>query len=221
MVKKRKSVKRSRKRNTAIMNAFPKSGPMPKAFTTTLRYCEYGISVNPGAGLAGEYIFRANDVFDPNQSGVGHQPRGFDQLMPLFNHFTVIGSRIRVSAVNDDENVGAILSCTLQGEGTTQLNPIDHLERQDVKYAVMGPKNGSNTVGQVSMNCSVKRFFRKTNLLDDPTLRGDVSTSPTEQAYYHIGVYPHNGTTDLGAVDLMVLIDYIVTFHEPNDVASS
>lgn len=218
----RRTKKRKKKRrNTAVVNRIPRNGPMPKAYTTKLRYAEYGISVNPAAGLAAEYIFRANCVYDPNESFLGHQPRGFDQLMPLYNHFTVIGSRIRVSAVNDDENKAVVLCLTLQAENTTQTNPLDLLERQDVKWTTLAAKGGGPHVKNLTMNFSAKKFFSKTDLLDDTSLRGNVSSSPTEQAYYHIGMFTHDGSTDPAAIDLIVQVDYIVTFHEPNDVASS
>lgn len=198
-----------------------RKSPMPKRFLTKLRYAENGLSVNPGAGLVAEYIFRANDVYDPNQSGVGHQPRGFDQLMPLYNHFTVLGSRITIRASNQDNNDSVNCFLTLQGEATTQTNPIDLMERQDVRSLILGPKGAGPANGTLSYNFSAKRFFGPSQPMNDTTQRGSAAASPTEQAYYHFGCVALDGLTDVLAIPFSVVIDYIVMFHEPNDVASS
>lgn len=212
----RKKRKYNRKRALVL-----KKSPMPRRYLTKLRYAENGLSVNPGGGLVAEYIFRANDCFDPNQSGVGHQPRGFDQLMPLYNHFTVLGSRITIHVSNEGNNESIACFLTLQGESTTQTNPIDLMERQDVKNIVLAPKGGGNTNGKLSYNFSAKRFFGPNQPMDDTSQRGDVTQSPSEQAYYHFGCVALNGSTDVAAIPFNVTIDYIVMFHEPNDVASS
>lgn len=194
--------------------------PMPRKFVTKLRYAECGLSVNPGAGLVAEYLFRANDVYDPNQSFVGHQPRGFDQLMPLYNHFTVIGSKIKIQVTNITDAAFYTCFLTLQGEATAQLNPIDLMERQDVVTKTIGSKS-ADPMKTLTKTFSTKKFFSKSNVLDDTTLRGDASNSPSEQAYYHFGAVESDAAGDPGALYFNVIIDYIVAFHETNDVASS
>ena len=61
---------------------------------TKLRYVEY-FTLNPAAaGLPATHVFSANGLYDPNITGVGHQPRGFDQLMALYDHYYVSRSKI-------------------------------------------------------------------------------------------------------------------------------
>lgn len=212
----RKRRRRSRRRALVLHKS-----PMPLKFVTKLRYAELGLSVNPGAGLVAEYLFRANDVFDPNYSGTGHQPRGFDQLMPLYNHFTVLGSKATFRVSNDASDLSLTTFLTLQGEATTQLNPIDLMERMDVlTRQTAGKKTGGQNTTLIK-GFSTKKFFSKSNVLDDTSLRGDVSSSPSEVAYYHFGVVSSDGVADPLAITFSVVIDYIVCFHEPNDVASS
>lgn len=211
----RRRRKSRRRRSTAMLKS-----PMPNKFVTKLRYAELGLSVNPGAGLVAEYIFRANDCYDPNASGTGHQPRGFDQLMPMFNHFTVLGSKATFRVTNADDAAFYNVFLTLQGEDTTQLNPIDLLERSDVTTRLLGSKSDGAQI-TLSRAFSTKKFFSKTNVLDDTSLRGDVGNSPSELAYYHFGAVEADGAGDPGAIYFTVVIDYIVCFHEPNDLASS
>ena len=62
-----------------------------------LRYCTQ-VSIPGGAGH-GSYQFRANSLYDPDLSGVGHQPMGFDEMSARYLHYQVLGSRIKVSPI--------------------------------------------------------------------------------------------------------------------------
>ena len=44
---------------------------------------------------------RLNSLFDPNLSGLGHQPRGFDQLMAVYEKYTVVAAKITVCYVSN------------------------------------------------------------------------------------------------------------------------
>lgn len=46
------------------------------------------------------YYFSINDVQDPNFTGTGHQPRGFDQIAVLFKKFRVFGCRTTAQFFN-------------------------------------------------------------------------------------------------------------------------
>ncbi len=42
-------------------------------------------------------IFRGNNIFDPDQTGVGQQPYGFDQMAALYKSYRVLGSELSVT----------------------------------------------------------------------------------------------------------------------------
>lgn len=58
------------------------------------------------------YSYRANSIYDPNYSGVGHQPRGYDELAPFYRKYEVVRSAIQItisvpdSSVDRDETLG-------------------------------------------------------------------------------------------------------------------
>jgi len=71
------------------------NGPLAMRQIVKLRYAE---DVNISAGIAlGSYDFRANSIFDPNLTGIGHQPLGHDQWAVFYDHYVVLGARIKVT----------------------------------------------------------------------------------------------------------------------------
>lgn len=65
---------------------------------TKLHYEEL-ISINPAAPRS-NYVFRGNSCYDPNYTGVGHQPGYFDYYSSAYNRFRVIRSDIYVEISN-------------------------------------------------------------------------------------------------------------------------
>jgi len=54
-------------------------------------------------GLMGtDYAFRLNSMYDPNFSGTGHQPQGYDQMASVYGRYTVYKVRlsIRITAAS-------------------------------------------------------------------------------------------------------------------------
>ena len=90
------------------------SGPPPLKFRchwitscyglsrTALRYHET-FDINPTVGgVPAQYNFRSNSCYDPNFSGIGHQPRGFDQIMSMYQYLAVREAQIEVWFTTSD-----------------------------------------------------------------------------------------------------------------------
>lgn len=48
-----------------------------------------------GAGSAGSYTFSLNNLYDPNISGTGYQPIGFDQMSQIWLNYRVLKVRVK------------------------------------------------------------------------------------------------------------------------------
>lgn len=70
----------------------------PERLKTKLHYCDV-VQLAASAGNPGIYQFRMNSLFDPDYTGVGHQPQWFDQLSAVYNFYKVLGSKITVTFV--------------------------------------------------------------------------------------------------------------------------
>lgn len=187
---------------------------LPNRFVTKLRYQTFA-TVNPGAaGATGVYVMCANGMFDPDITGIGHQPRGFDQFATLYGHYTVLGAKITVRAHTRNANVYDQIFCVaLKADSPTFSDMNDYLEGRNVKSKMLDA--GPSAMGkQIVMNFSAKRFFGKKDILGDDLYRAAFSANPTERAYFHIACAPIQAV-DAANIDLDIRIDYIAAFTEP------
>jgi hypothetical protein len=85
-----------------------KSVEWPDVFPVKLVYNDERAVV--ASGNQGEYIYRLNSVFDPDETGVGGQPAGFDQLKTLYGRYRVMAVEARVSLACMTSGAAAFLA---------------------------------------------------------------------------------------------------------------
>lgn len=216
-VPRRKHYTRRRPRNTNIMGYV--SG-MPKTRRAYLRYADT-VSLTSTVGAAGVHHFSANGCHDPDISGVGHQPMGWDNWKALYNHYIVVGSKITIKIMPGDGTStpdAAIQGCYLNDDGTVPYITADgFIESKKGAYRTLSFDRKS-----ISYNTSfsAKKFFNITDIKDNNTRLGTVTgQNPSEAAYYSLYLFDLTGSTS--TVRCMVVIDYIVEFSEPVDMAQS
>lgn len=205
-------------------------GGFPKTAIVKFRYAAQ-ISINPGLATATEYNFRANDCYDPDVTGGGHQPMGFDQWMAYYDHFVVLGSKIRVRPVFDTSASGTpppvIGVGTFDTTGrTTGKNYEELLEMQPsmgnrMKTIHLIPMTGAGNKTLTSTFSARKEF--RCNPMSKDSLLGAGNASPTEQTFFTVyGVSPFpSGGSDPATVSMEVVIDYVVCLLEPKPLPQS
>jgi len=154
----------------------------PARVKKMLRYStSIGASSTTGA-ITSTQVFRANDLFDPDFTGTGHQPMGFDQLMVFYNHFCVTKAKIRCVFKNTAGS--APTACLRVDANSTPLTVIDRIvefggsvtETLEVKGTY-----GANKILEMTVDVAKLQGIKSIEtMLADPTLRGDAATSPTE-----------------------------------------
>lgn len=182
---------------------------------TTLKYIEV-VSLNPGvAGVPATYVFSANGAYDPNWTGVGHQPRGFDQLAALYDHYYVMNSTIKVTYTSrySSSTESFVCGVQLQDDSGSEADMIRSMEGRNTKYCAIQSSGDSKIV---SLKFNAQSFFS----INDRLTYGDKTSNPSDQAFYIVFVQPPFAA-DQNAVECIVEIQYDIKFTEPNNVASS
>lgn len=229
-IRRRRRARRSSKRNTFksvsnsgyLISRAPRALPIGQKFKRTLRYCESNLGINPGvAGVLDYRTFSANGLYDPNISGVGHQPLGFDQLMLFYNHYTVIGSRIKATFINTDTGVPVYCGIVVSAASAPSTTSMTTLREQgNINVGILNKAGTEGCSLDLVERCSIKKFSGVSKILSEDDYRGTSGANPAEQVYYICAAAPLD-TTDVASLILAVEIDYICVFTEPKEITGS
>lgn len=179
-----------------------------------LNYYSSGVIVSGVSGAANAYVFSANGLFDPDISGTGGQPMSFDQAMSYFNHYTVHRSTIQVTFMSDSATLRASVGLFVSGSSTVNTSVETLLENGDGAFQILEFAGAYGGTATFRRTLDLGKFQSVDDVMDDPNMRGDSASNPTEQAYYHLVVF-NTGTAATVQVDFQVVITYDATFHEP------
>lgn len=191
----------------------------PRTTYRTLRYHTHA-SLSSASGVVATYVFRANDLFDPDYTSTGHQPMGFDQLMAFYNHFAVDRAKIIVQATNNA--LGPMrVAIRVDADLTPITNPDQIIEFGGVTYDVLEAKNtyGSNKTLSLCLDVAQLQGIPRRNVTTDPQLRGNAAASPAEISYFHVLVW--DPLASGGVVDIDVVLEQAAHFMEPRDLTTS
>jgi hypothetical protein len=188
-------------------------------------YYDNGFSLAGTSGILQTHYFRCNDVYDPDATGGGHQPIGFDQAMLFWEQFCVFSSKITVTFMNNSNNttrVGIFLN-------PDQTNPSSIDDLMENGYLVTGLVSGSSTYGgkgvttTLTLTFDAPRYFSsksREEYFANPNFTGTSAASPAEMAYF--GVFGWDfGVTTTYQTYYDVTLSYDVRFWEPRKIDSS
>lgn len=169
-------------------------------------------ALTSAAGVNGTYVLRANGLFDPDQSSIGHQPRLFDQLMLFYDHYVVVGCKLRVT-FSHAEAAPVMVGIYPRDTSTIDANNNNVLEYPGTKYAMTQATGGTSSRTLV-YNFNPNKWLGRSRPMSDPHLKGSVSTNPAEEVYLHIFMFRQDGTP-IGTGDITFQIDYAAVLVEP------
>lgn len=204
--RKRKRRFRRRKRSLVLSRS-----PVPTRMFTKLKYVA-GFTIDPVGPASSVFQVSANGCYNPTTGG--HQPRGFDQLMTMYSHYVVLGSRCKVS-IAPQANLGPVaVGLSLMAGTSTYASINDYQEYGNTVWKTQGSSTGNPTT-ILTKNFSAKRFLGRTSVLSDSTLKGDATSNPDEGAHFHIWAGAVDGLINPAPLVGTLEIEYLVALIEP------
>lgn len=212
------------KANTAMKKYYashPRTGLLKSKFSSNkaltqrviLKYCDYEVNVDPTLGSCAVKVFTANGLYDPDISGVGHQPNGFDQYMQLFTEYCVLGATIKVIAQNTDGTYAQTVGIALCDFATVNSDIRVYIENGNCTFTTIGTRDHGDDIRTLTYQADIQKFSSENPTYQD-NFKGTVSTNPTDTHYFHI--FAGTGTVNSNAVQCLVTISYDVIFSTPS-----
>lgn len=221
----RKKYSNNRKRKDMYLKTKGKgynvSMPLGTKYKFCTRYVDYQVAIDPTTGgVPASYVFSLNGMYDPDITGLGHQPLGFDQLVgTMYNHYTVIGARARVTGYNNDTSTGQILILQIKDTNAISTDVENILENGQSRWCTLAPKGSGPCVKTLSINCSPSKFFGR-DVMSSTTYQGTASSNPSDGVFLHITAQPVSNADTL-SLRCTVVIEYIAMLTEPRQLGSS
>lgn len=192
--------------------------------TYTLKYVELFPDVQLNGSVKWFKQFRANSIYDPNYSDVGHQPLGRDLLANIYQHYRVLKTEIKCSFSPSGKRaadnifvhpyvVGDLVG-TAQTTYPTNVETLGECKRGRVW--LVGAENTVSSWERTIYPGLLDETI-ETNGISDQTQMSmwtPVGANPAEEQYYTI-MLNTNGVNEACYVSVLVQINYTVQFRTP------
>jgi len=160
------------------------------------------------AGLSVQ-TFRLNSLYDPDETGAGTQPVGFDEIMAIYEYYRVEKVRCHIEAVNAGS---AAIIAIMPNRSSTDPTQITAMAANNGGRSKMIAGTYGQNKAVFDFTIDIKDYLGlKMNIGDD--LNGTSASSPTRTVYLHIGMEE----LDLSAKDISLFckFEYKTKFLSP------
>lgn len=196
-------------------------GGFPPMMRARLKYVET-FALDPAAGSIASTQWNLRSLYDPNDTGTGHQPSNYDRLMQIYNRYTVFD--VKVSMANASNSTSSVTPglwgflVTAAGSQVSGFSNIDTLlEQPYVKYsrvsAGQGNLNAFPGALTAKIPCSPWLGTNNKELFLDSYSSSD-GASPSKTIYLETFFGNINGN-DPGSVPFRIEIEFNAAFFSP------
>lgn len=102
-----------------------KVSPFPDSITVALPYCAQLNYATSAAAVLTNQSWSMNSVFDPDYTGGGHQPQGFDEYAALYDSYRVNYVDVELMACLDYDATETVMFAVNEHQGTTSVTDFD------------------------------------------------------------------------------------------------
>ena len=190
--------------------------PVATRLRTKLNYVEI---VTPSGLPFYEYVFTINSLFDPNRTGAGHQPLGFDQLSALYARYRVYAVQYEVNWLPSTSGSDpCMIICVPTNDGGTLTSNSTALEAYTSDNSKIGNIYNAMWCGGV-VNLAALNGKTLSQYADDDTTQAQTSASPTEVLCLHTIFTNLLGSNAVGQA--VVKLRFDVEFSDPVQLSAS
>lgn len=211
------------KRAFSFMRASSRLSPFPRTKLVKHTYSDQiSLAASGFAGQPQTWIFRANSTYDPDYSGVGHQPMFRDEMAAKYNYYTVLSSTVEIIfPAQDTARKVVSLWCDDDTTTPTTLTGLQE-QRRTVDCVKLDKRNGPLKMKSFYDAARWNKSTVKSILADDQQKVDKASNPATANAkFWILMVWPMLATELLTAETIQVNITYTTLWREPVEFTQS
>ncbi len=183
----------------------------PSQLLTKLRYVDTYALVSTSGSVA-KQVNCCNGIYDPDLTGVGHQPLYRDTFAAIYDQYAVVSTKIKATFNNLYDSTSFHAGIVMDDDGTTSSSPTTLMEMNLGKNVLLPPKSGSLSSRTLSIVFDAKRHLGIDPYTSE-TYKTAVTTNPTEQSTVLFWASPGDGAAT-GTVQVNVEMEFLVLFTE-------
>lgn len=207
-----------------------------------LRYVGYG-TMNPAAAVTSTcHVFRLNSLYDPDYTGAGHQPYGYDQMSTFWTDYRVVGVRWKLTMDQDISN-GTAYNDTMMATNVFTANVTPRLDLTPGSFTagtahiiayeqplagfkykrLFHPTYANGKIYRTLKGSARMRSFYATQKDWDDNGWGNTSSSPVNAIFLQCGMFRSNGGAYSGTeyFHWVLKLEFIAQFAVKKKIAQS
>ena len=217
LAKRTKTTTKKTKKAYVPTKVFIGKQPLPLQLFNTMKYAQQVVITTSAAGFK-VYQFSCNALYDPDVTGAGHQPSYFDQIMAIYDHYTVLKARFKITPCVNTDQTAPFFACVYVDDDTSAVTSYEQaLEQRNSTrgYHWLPPSGPPPTI---SYWWDAAKTFGPNPQAQD-SLQGTATSNPTEQSYFTFVV--QNASSVSVSFTAVVEIEYDTVFDELKTIAQS
>lgn len=180
---------------------------VPDTMYVRMKYREILIE----GGIFNTHTYSLNSIFDPNQSGAGHQPLGHDQWGALYENYQVLASSIKVEFVQNSASVPAGCVVFPSNVSTTSTNLLNAGEQSYAKYRNLQVNTGGRPI-IIKNYMSVRKLEARST--DSVNFSAGFGADPVAERFWHVVIGALDSASTASVITDVTIIYYCKLFRK-------
>lgn len=187
----------------------------PYLLRTSLNYSDT-IQANPAA-VVYSYTYNLNNIYDPDQTGTGHQPMLHDQLSVAYQRYRVRACKYSVTISNSNT---PIRCCLVPYNNSGPIDLTDACEMKLAKSAIVNSMSSGGTCIRTLAGYTTLRRLLGENPSDDRD-QAEFGSAPANTCRVILMVQALDGATNITSLNLIWTLTYYIECFDRLRIAGS
>ncbi len=192
---------------------FKRSTNVKRVRTVRMKYCQ-GTILNPAA-LLSTAQFRMNGIFDPDITGIGHQPLGHDIWAQFYERYKVLHYKIKIYITDVTPSTLVVVGLNSSQSGTLPTIASTMCEQASTKYTCVDDFDGARVL-TFSQTAWDALGVTKSQYLGEKDYGANFGADPAATHLATMSIFAqHQNQVTAVTVPIWVEMTYTVQLSEP------